>query len=96
MHPMDRRVGGPTVVPVDPTGADDGRGDKTMHPTFTHDLARIKISEQMQYAERQRRARAAVASRPRSIDAVSLGGRVRQTLLRLGHATRGVPAGAGA
>ncbi len=67
-----------------------------MHPTTTHELARIKISEQLHYAEQQRRARAAVSSRPRSIDAVSLRGRVRQTLLRLGHSARGIPSGAGA
>ena len=67
-----------------------------MHPTTTHELARIKISEQLHYAEQQRRARAAVSSRTRSIDAVSLRGRVRQTLLRLGHSARGIPAGAGA
>jgi hypothetical protein len=67
-----------------------------MHPTTTHQLAQIKISEQLHYAEQQRRARDAVSSRPRSIDAVSLGGRVRQTLIRLGHGARGIPAGAGA
>jgi hypothetical protein len=67
-----------------------------MHPTTTHELARIKISEQLHYAEQQRRARASVSGRPRSIDAVSLGGRVRQTLLRLGHSARGIPARAGA
>lgn len=67
-----------------------------MHPTMTHELARIKIAEQMQYAERERRARAAVSSRPRSIDAVATGGRLRRTLLRLGHGLRGAQAGAGA
>jgi hypothetical protein len=67
-----------------------------MHPAITHDLARIKIAEQLQYADRHRMAKAAVSNRPRSIDAVSLGGRIRRTILRLGHATRGATAGAGA
>ena len=37
-----------------------------MHPMTIHDLARIKISEHLQYAEQQRRARASVSSRPRA------------------------------
>ena len=67
-----------------------------MYHNLSHQLTPIKISEQLEYAEQQRRARASVSSRPRSIDAVALGGRVRQTLLRLGRGARGIPAGAGA
>jgi hypothetical protein len=67
-----------------------------MHPAMTHELARIKITELHQDAERERRARAAVSGRPRSIDATPLRGRVRRTLLRLGQGLRGAPAGAGA
>lgn len=67
-----------------------------MHPAMTQELAKIKIAEQLQYAERERRVRAAGSSRPHTIDASSLGGRVRRTLLRLGHGLRGAPAGAGA
>ncbi len=65
-----------------------------MHPAMTHELARIKQAELLQYAERERRVRAAGSSGPRSIDAVAMSARIQRTLLRLGHALRGAPAGA--
>ena len=65
-----------------------------MHPAITHELTRIKQAELLEYAERERRVRATGASRPWSIDAVAIGGRLHRTLLRLGHAFRGAPAGA--
>ena len=67
-----------------------------MHPGMTHELTRIKVAEQLQYAERERRIRQAASSRPRSIDMATLGGQVRRTLLRLGHGLRGASVGAGA
>lgn len=67
-----------------------------MHPGISHQLATIKIAEMHATAERERRVRAAGSSRPRFIDATALGGRIQRTLLRLGHALRGAPAGAGA
>ena len=67
-----------------------------MHPAMTQELARIKISEQLQYAERERRVRAAGSNRPHAIDSAAIGDRVRRTLLRLGHGFRGAQAGAGA
>ncbi len=67
-----------------------------MHPAMTHELARIKQAELLQYAATDRLARTATGNRPRSIDAVALGSRLHRTLLRLGHALRGAPAGAGA
>ena len=51
-----------------------------MHPYFSHELAKIKIAEQLEYASRQRRAREAVSERPRSIDFSSLGQRLRVRL----------------
>ena len=67
-----------------------------MHPTMVHELARIKMAEQLAYAERERRVRAAGRSRPQPIDAATLGGRLQRTLLRLGRGLRGKPVGAGA
>lgn len=67
-----------------------------MHPAMTHELARIKMADQLQYAERERRVRAAGSSRPHTIDATTLGGKLQRTLLRLGNALRGAPVGAGA
>lgn len=67
-----------------------------MHPTMVHELARIKIAEQLQYAERERRVRAAGKARPQTIDAVPFRARVQRTLLRLGQGLRGTPAAAGA
>ena len=67
-----------------------------MHPTMVHELARIKMAEQLQYAERERRIRAAGKSRPLTIDAVPFRVRLRRTLVRLGQGVRGTPVGAGA
>jgi len=67
-----------------------------MHPYMSHELAKIKIAEQHQYAERQRLARLAVSDRPRPIDMAKLGAGVRRLLLG-GRGRRGAtPAGAGA
>jgi len=51
-----------------------------MHPFITHELARIKIAEELEYAARERRAREAVSDRPRSIDFASLGRRLKVKL----------------
>jgi len=48
-----------------------------MHPYLTHELTKIKIAEELEYASRQRRAREAVSNRPRSIDFSSIGERLR-------------------
>jgi len=63
-----------------------------MHPLITHELAKIKIAEQLEYASRQRRAREAVSERPRSIDFSSLGQRLRVRLFG-GSALGGKPTG---
>ena len=52
-----------------------------MHPTMTHELARIKIADELEYAARQRRAREAMADRPRSIDFSTIGQRLKVRLL---------------
>jgi hypothetical protein len=67
-----------------------------MHPLMTHELAKIKIAEQLQYAERQRIARLAVTDRPRPIDIVKLGTSLRQRLFGDRSASPAKPAGAGA
>jgi hypothetical protein len=67
-----------------------------MHPTMVHELAKIKIAEQLQYAERERVARLAASNRPHTIDARPFLDRVQRTLLRLGLGLRGTPTGAGA
>ena len=67
-----------------------------MHPAILHQLATIKMAEQLEFAERERRVRAAGSSRRRSIDARPFRERVQRTLLRLGWEFRGSPAGAGA
>jgi hypothetical protein len=48
-----------------------------MHPMMVHELAKIKIAEELQYAARARMARDAVSDRPRSIDFSSIGQRLR-------------------
>jgi hypothetical protein len=65
-----------------------------MHPTMLHELARIKIAEQHEYAARQRLVRAAESDRPRSIDMTKLSQRLRIRLFG-GPATQGTPVGAG-
>jgi hypothetical protein len=52
-----------------------------MHPYITHELAKIKIAEELEYAARQRRAREAVSNRSRSIDFSTLGQRLKVKLL---------------
>lgn len=47
-----------------------------MNPLMTHELARIKISDALADARRERLASAARASRPRTIDAVPFRERV--------------------
>jgi hypothetical protein len=67
-----------------------------MHPYITHELAKIKIAEELEYAARQRRAKEAVSDRPRSIDFSNLGQRLRVRLLGGPSWGGGKPAGAGA
>jgi hypothetical protein len=52
-----------------------------MHPMMVHELAKMKIAEELEYAARQRRFRDAVGDRPRSIDFASIGHRLRVRLL---------------
>jgi hypothetical protein len=66
-----------------------------MHPMQTHELARLKIADELAYAARARRAREAVSDRPRSIDFASLGQKLRVRLFG-GPNLGGRPAGAGA
>jgi hypothetical protein len=66
-----------------------------MNPMQTHELARLKIAEELAYAARQRQAREAVSDRPRSIDFSSLGQKLKVRLFG-GSALGGRPAGAGA
>jgi hypothetical protein len=61
-----------------------------MHPYLTHELTKIKIAEELEYASRQRRAREAVSNRPRSIDFSSIGERLRIRLFG-GSALGGTP-----
>jgi len=67
-----------------------------MHPYITHELAKIKIAEELEYAARQRRAKEAVSDRPRSIDFSNLGQRLRVRLWGGPSWGGGKPAGAGA
>jgi hypothetical protein len=68
-----------------------------MNPLFTPELAKIKIAEEIQYAERQRLARLAVSDRPRPIDMAAIGASVRRLLLGARRGARGAtPARAGA
>jgi hypothetical protein len=66
-----------------------------MHPLMTHELAKIKIAEQLKYAEQERRARLAATDRPQWIDFSSIGQRLRARLSG-GPALGGKPATAGA
>lgn len=66
-----------------------------MYPMQTHELARLKIADELAYAARQRLARAATSDRPRAIDFSSLGQKLRIRLFG-GSALGGRPAGAGA
>jgi hypothetical protein len=65
-----------------------------MHPEMVHELARIKINEELEWAARQRLARGASPDRQRWIDFSSLVQRVRGRFG--GAATGGTPAAAGA
>lgn len=66
-----------------------------MHPMQSHELARLKIADELAYAARQRQARDAVSDRPRSIDFSTLGQKLKIRLFG-GPALGGRPAGAGA
>jgi hypothetical protein len=66
-----------------------------MHPMQTHELARIKIADELAYAARQRQARDAVSDRPRSIDFSTLGQKLKVRLFG-GPSLGGRAAGAGA
>jgi hypothetical protein len=48
-----------------------------MHPTIAYEMAKNKIEEELQYAARQRLARASGSDRPRPIDFSSIGRRLR-------------------
>jgi hypothetical protein len=67
-----------------------------MHPTIYQELARIKIADELAWADRQRLARLAAGERTRPIDFTSLAGRVRIRLLgwRANRPGRSLPAGA--
>jgi hypothetical protein len=67
-----------------------------MHPTIYQELAKIKIAEELAYADRQRLARLASGERIRPIDFRSLVGRARIRLLGrpAGSSGRPLPAGA--
>jgi hypothetical protein len=67
-----------------------------MHPMQTHELARLKIADELAYAARERRAREAVSDRPRSIDFASLGQKLRVRLFGGPSLGGQRPAGAGA
>lgn len=66
-----------------------------MYPMQTHELARLKIAEELAYAARQRQARDAASDRPRSIDFSTLGQRLKVRLFG-GPTIGGRPAAAGA
>ena len=55
-----------------------------MHPTVAYELAKIKISEEQQYAARQRLAREAVREGPRAIDFGGIGQRLAREAVREG------------
>jgi hypothetical protein len=63
-----------------------------MHPLMVHELARIKIAEELEYAERRRRYRAAEQHGARAIDFSRLVARVR--LIAGARSGRPEPAGA--
>jgi hypothetical protein len=67
-----------------------------MHAASVQQLTAIKMSERLQEAERERRARAAVSMQQRPHDAVTFGDRLRRNLLRLrlGFGLRGSSADA--
>ena len=48
-----------------------------MHPLILHELAKVKIAEELDYAERRRRYRTANTLGPRPIDFERLVARVR-------------------
>lgn len=62
-----------------------------MHPLMIHELARIKIAEELEYAERRRRYRAANEDGTRAIDFTRLVARVRLIVAPHGK-NRGAPA----
>ena len=66
-----------------------------MYPMQTHELARLKIADELAYAARQRLAREATSDRPRAIDFSTLGQKLRVRLLG-GTLFGGRPAGVGA
>jgi hypothetical protein len=66
-----------------------------VYPMQTHELARLKIADELAYAARQRLVRAASKDRPRAIDFSSLGQKLRVRLFG-GSALGAKPAGAGA
>jgi hypothetical protein len=74
---------------------DIDREESLMHPGMVHELARIKIAEDLEWAARERLARGASPDRQRWIAFSSLVQRARGRFLG-GAATGGTPAAAGA
>ncbi len=75
---MEGAARGPSFVINDRYGAGQqiGEDEAPMHPYMTHELARIKIEEALEDAQRQRLANAARANRPGTIDAVPFRDRI--------------------
>ncbi|HET9456187.1 MAG TPA: hypothetical protein VFO78_02510 [Candidatus Limnocylindrales bacterium] len=67
-----------------------------MHPTIYQELAKIKIADELAYADRQRLARLASADRNQPIDFRALVGRARVRLFGRPAARPGGPLPAGA
>lgn len=67
-----------------------------MHPTIYHELTRLKIADELAYAERQRLANAARRDSVRPIDFASAAGRIRVRVRawRAGRPNGPLPAGA--
>ena len=65
-----------------------------MHPTIYQELARIKIADELAYAERQRLANAAKRDSVRPIDFASVAGRIKVRVRGLaGRPSGPLPAG---
>ena len=93
--PMAPWIATHTFVTGRQTVGTEGMESFHMHPQMVHELAKIKIAEELEYAARMRRAREAVSDRPRSIDFSNLGQRLRIRLLGgslLGGKPTGSPA----
>jgi hypothetical protein len=76
MERTGRRPSFITDIPVRSRAANPKGWTDAMHPLMTHELAKIKISEALEDARRERLASAARESRARTIDAVPFRDRV--------------------